>query len=164
MTFLASVAVFKSVKDTICFRLTRFAVVFYSQSLRLARSACALCTGTHWQAGRTKPPRHWQLQDLHNNFSNFRASAGKSDEFWETYYLVLLVLCVRAVGWIIGLANTTVPIKSIRRSRVTGLLNLTKSHRGHTKIMKNLKKSSKKDENFLQITIIISEYSNLTKP
>ena len=58
----------------------------------------------------------------------------------------------------------TVPVKSIRRSRVTGLLNLTKSHRGHTKIMKNLKKSSKKDENFLQITIIISEYSNSTKP
>ena len=51
---------------------------------------------------------------------------------------------------------STVPIKSIRRSRVTGLLNLTKSHRGHTKIMKNLKKSSKKEENFLQITIIIS--------
>ena len=30
----------------------------------------------------------------------------------------------------------TVPIKSIRRSRVTGLLSLTKSHRGHTKISK----------------------------
>ena len=62
------------------------------------------------------------------------------------------------------LYHTTLPIKSIRRSRVTGPLNLTKSHRGHTKIMKNLKKSSKREENFLQITIIISEYSNSTKP
>ena len=35
----------------------------------------------------------------------------------------------------------TVPIKSIRRSQVTGLLNLTKSHSGHTK---NHQKSQKR--------------------
>ena len=36
-------------------------------------------------------------------------------------------------------AKYTVPIKSIRWSQVTGLLNLTKSHRGHQNHEKSLK-------------------------
>ena len=58
----------------------------------------------------------------------------------------------------------TVAIKSIRRSQVTGPLNLTKSHRGHTKNGKKSQNMVQKRQIFLQITIKISKYSNLMKP
>ena len=44
------------------------------------------------------------------------------------------------VWWSLVINSTTVPIKSIHQSRVTGLLKLTKGHRGHTK---NHQKSQK---------------------
>ena len=46
-------------------------------------------------------------------------------------YLRLIVLFTRI--YYRSCRTTTVAIKSIRRSQVTSLLNLTKSHRGHTK-------------------------------
>ena len=63
----------------------------------------------------------------------------------------------------------TVAIKSIRRSQVTGLLNLTKSHRGHTKIAKKFEKSPKRatlaykcHQKFL-ISVEIFKAGNLSK-
>ena len=69
----------------------------------------------------------------------------------------------RARSFLLQISHT-VAIKSIRRSQVTGLLNLTKSHRGHTKNGKKSQNMVQKRQNFLQITIKISKYSNLTKP